>query len=525
MDDSTPQERNPLELSYEELQDLSPPEDLGLDRDRGQGRSSSSRIGRFLGSVKQSISSRMPSRAFWGKAASATGRYGARVATKEAVAWEVPGLNAGIAIYETGRWGKEIHHLLREERALAEMAEQSARSAARKEPFHLGAERDRLKELGKAERELGSAWAKGEREASKSQWELHINETAAVRSANDKVQAFAQPSIPEAMSKAADSHTWRQLEVQKFGEAAQGAKTLEGKYLIGTAGEKYQYLLSQASERLGSAHFDRLYHPDRVVRFEKFAAERLYMDGYNPSEIRLAFTEKSPFITGTDHARYLEDLTSSFDRSYVRSDLAQARHTLSQWRVQEHLPEASRHTPAEWQASQKAFARNAEAMSWHRLEESQQMAEVYRFQPGMRLTTKQEYQVELARIHEQSSHLQNFDTRTSVKMMMAGHKPDAVRAALNEASPFAHKAGHVQFQEGQYGSRVVRDAEEFIQKDQSIRDVWRGVNELREVDRIPATETRLDRLGLAHEQVPSNAHHVQHSSQPTRSSVEINPSR
>lgn len=372
----------------------------------------------------------------------------------------------------------------------------------RTQPFHLEAERNRVRELDKAERELGKEGKAAERGASRGQWDFNPSEAPGVERARSKVEALRSPSLSEAMSKSADSLSGRQAEQQRLSDAKQGALMFERNGLSGTAGEKYQYLLQTAIQQRDKSHFDRLHYPDRVLHVEQSTAEQLYVDGYDSQEIKDGIRSHSPFILGTNESQYLDTITSRFNGSYPHPDLSQARHERAMWRLQARIPETSRHTPQEWEVSQRLRDRNAEALSWGKLKEAEQVFEQYRQNPQMRLTTTQEYQVELARIHEKSPHLQNYDTRTAMKLIIAGHKPKEITEALNEASPFSQKAGYASFEKGGYGTRTVDDALAFLKQEEALQQSRGVIKSFKREHQW--NETRLDKLGIAHnQQVPA----------------------
>lgn len=476
--------------------DLQDPRDFWRSQEKPQQENEQEKKPSWARRAWESLKRSIPNRSspVWDKLGDAAERAGKRLIARERAFGRHPWVAGGIAAAETYRFGREAFHYLKEERELMDALKHGDRS----KPFHWSAEQDRLRQLEKAEWERGTAWRHGVREASKGRGDHNPSESSSVLNFRSKVKELRTPSVLEAMSKAGDSQPWRLVERQRLQEATQGAKDFMGKGLEGSAGEKYQYLLTLATDELGAKGLDRVYNPERVLRFERFAAERMYVDGYNLPEIRGTLMEKSPYITGTDQARYLDAVTERFKDAYPHPELSQARMNLARWRQEEHLPDTSKHTPREWQQSRQIVARNAEALSWGRLKEAEQVLDQYRRTPEMQLTTTQEYQVELARIHEKSPHLQNYDTRTSMKLIIAGHSPKEIATALDEASPFSHKAGYTEFEAGKYGERTVEDAEAYLGQDSVAQQYARTIRIFKRENDLE--ERRLDKLGLAHNQ-------------------------
>jgi hypothetical protein len=84
-----------------------------------------------------------------------------------------------------------------------------------------------------------------------------------------------------------------------------------GNYLVGTPQERYDHYLHNAVHHLGEKHFDLSLNPKSGLEFDRFAASRLFQDGYDKKEI--------------------EDVLG---KSYFRSVLS-PRETLPEWKAKE----------------------------------------------------------------------------------------------------------------------------------------------------------------------------------------------
>jgi hypothetical protein len=317
------------------------------------------------------------------------------------------------------------------------------------------------------------------------------------------------------------------------------AQRHEQNVMKGSAQDRYHWMLNQASQELGEEALSVSKNPHIAISFDRFAAENLRARGFPEPEIQRAVgcgnscSVLSPDGSGfssraySPNSRLLHQLYDrtvspvSQDLNRVRAEIAQfhqenpiagkLRLTNEEVGVQRSMQRVAQFEERQMQSALKntreatdQWTREAAAQfAKGRMESAREVFDAYRANPEMKLSTTQEYQVELARIHEHSSHLQNWDQRTSVKLMMAGHRADEVTTALDKSSPFAKQAGHVTFQEGEYGKRVVNEAKDLIDRDAAVQQRMREILEKKQMDSAFEQETRLDKLGLDHRDTPS----------------------
>lgn len=431
---------------------------------------------------------------FWSKVKSTAIHRAKRLVVRElAGAAEVPGLNIGLAAYEAYQFGKDIRHFIREEQAIAAMLKKKEEIA-----FYKKKELERSFELGSIQRNLKRINTDIEELKEKTKhfvtitdsWE-HVVDHKLLRQKNAnefKLEKLNKRSIEEQISKIHADPAMKLATQKNLEKAEQTAIQFEKNKLIGTAGEKHQYLLTYATKRLGKEYFNPVTHPERITRFHKFSSQRLYHDGFENHEIASALSH-DPFLKGLEK-----------DHPYIKEVLESIRspHNTGQkiqdWRIENGISLYDKRTPDEYRLAQKLTEREAKvtAEKWVDIKFSEAKAarDKYnaQFQKGTdtKLTTKEEYMVELGR-NLALGNYHNQDSYIAQKLALVGHKESDIIKALNEASPYASGKD--------YGQVQFIEARRFLisKEGQEMRQL---VEQYKQIHPHLQNETRLNRFGF-----------------------------
>ncbi|MBW4595461.1 MAG: hypothetical protein KME46_21800 [Brasilonema angustatum HA4187-MV1] len=426
-------------------------------------------------------------------------KRGMRLAAREALVGEIPFVNVGIAVYEGYMFGKDMYTLIKEERELAKIE-----NKASTKPFYELVEKERSKQVRELSDNVEKVYkAVNSRKSKGLSLGTHRDEISSYQ----KRESLNRSVVPEVLSKAASEPRFKNEADQLFNEAALVKGYVKQNFPAETAAHKYQYMLATAVEGLGRSHFNQVNFPGRGMRFDKFFAERAYMDGHDVQEIGLTILEKSPFALGLKDVdlvkqnEYIEKLTN-----FSHPELDEARNAISQWRQRKGLPEHQKLSPLEY-AEHKTYTKAAaerreknEIIKFAELEreyheiqlnDANRFLHEYRKANDFKTTTTQEYMLELARMNQKGEILSNSDKGIVFKLIAAGHDEKDIINALHESSPFGHQPG--------YGKGIYDETIEQINNNPKQKDFITAVYEMKNKYNLP-DENRLDRLGISHEQ-------------------------
>ncbi|MBO3463389.1 hypothetical protein G7B40_030875 [Aetokthonos hydrillicola Thurmond2011] len=437
---------------------------------------------------------------------------------KEAAgAAEIPGLNFGLALYDTYEWGMEIYHLYREEKKiLAALKEKEKIEALFKKSdkiaFYKKMESERATASRRLEKNIKSINDEEEQiqrlgarlSLKKDKYSIdHPHERNFVQTSfaaekdmiKSKLERVKNRSFEERISKTHDNPLAQRTLQKNLNVAEQRAINFEKNKFVGSAEDKHHYLLTYAVKKLGKEHFDPVMHPERITRLHQYSALRLYSDGYAKHEIKSALSN-DVFIKNMEGAsQHIEELTSDSRIPY------KSLNNIQDWRIKNGVSLLDRRTPAEYNLAQEMVKREEQLLSFHRGEikfaEAKAAKDKYieDFKKGIdqKLSTTDEYRVELGRNHDLGI-FNNVDDNISIKLKLAGHREDEIIKALNEASPHASTKD--------YGQLKFIEARRFLITPQG-REMTETINQLKAKHPHLENETRLNRLNLHTQENPN----------------------
>lgn len=164
--------------------------------------------------------------------------------------------------------------------------------------------------------------------------------------------------VTEVLSKRGDDVEHRQQWQQRFAAAKEVAREVENnQYQAATAAEQLQYGLAEKSAALGGDDaLDRVYDPHQALETGRELANDLTIRGYADEEIRAAFHEVDPQITGmgfrsgpSSHGQ--EDVTLRYFGSVMRDvrspEVDQEKTRVMEWRFEHEIAPDDRRLPEE----------------------------------------------------------------------------------------------------------------------------------------------------------------------------------
>ncbi|MGI2904730.1 hypothetical protein [Tolypothrix sp. VBCCA 56010] len=442
-------------------------------------------------SAKSSQEKTAPRFSRWREVGLIAGRFAGRLVRNEAVAVTTgpaaPVVGAGVGLYDTYRFGEDLYDFYKKEKALAKTAEHTTGKAV----FH------------KVEEQAAEQAA-----LSKSKYFVHADRLEPLKNdlslsvsivlGNPNKEIY-HPTLAARISKAGDSVENYQKEVKLVTQAIEKSANLPKNYLSGTAGEGYQFALSSAHKELGKDYLNRVSHPDRILRFEKTTAEWLYKNGHEVSEVNAAIKQNSPYITGLKEVQQEQYLKTISERIVQKEpSLENAHKTLVDLRLSNKISSGERLTPKELEVTRHKAQLASEMHMREVYNASMDKLEKYRANPNLKLTTKEEYQVELGRRLE-GTPSSKFDFKQQDKeittwLILARHKPEEIINTLNEAS-FVKSQNH--------GQQVVNEVMDEMKKNPIFSEVTTELKQNMDKGLIPRDETRLDKLGYEFRQSTS----------------------
>lgn len=431
-----------------------------------------------------------PSR--WTEVKSIAARFLGRVARDEVIATVATGpaapvVDGGVLLYDTYHFSKDLYNFYKKEQSLAS----TATHTAEKKVFH------QVEEQAAESAALNKSkyFVHGDRLKPLSN-NLSLSVSTVLGNPN---KAIYHPTLAARISKAGDSFENYEKEVKLITQATERSANLPKNYISGTAGEGYQFALSSAHKTLGGDCLNRVSHPDRILRFEQTTAEWLYKSGHEVSEVNSAVKQNSPYITGLNEVQQEQYLKTISERIVQKQpELENAHKILAELRLSNKISSGERLTPKELEVTRYTAQVASETHMKEVYNASMDKLEKYRANPNLKLTTKDEYQVELGRRLEGTPgskfDFKQQDKEITTWLILAKHKPEEIINTLNEAS-FVKSQNH--------GQQVVNEVMDEMKKNPIFSQVATELKQNMDKGLIPRDETRLDKLGYEFRQSAS----------------------
>jgi hypothetical protein len=418
----------------------------------------------------------------------------AKLVAKEATYGKHPGIAAGMAVLDGIDFAHDIYSFVKNEQRIAQQLDRTVK------PNWVKSEEIREKELKQLNKEASKIYAKDYNKALEQAVKSPFGEAqpkdyldlSKHRELDNRISDLkGKESVESLLHKRGNEPNFPQ-KLDSFAEkAANTAQKLESNYMIGTSSEKYQNYYDTVAKKLGKDYLDPSKNPEAVARFERFSIARLHMDGHHPDEIWNTVKLDSPFAP-SNRVEYFEKLTdTSLQRYYTTHDykipenspffqkLEPQRQQLAEWREQNGIPTSDRRDPGD-------FTRGISRFMDERDTASSQMYEFYKQNPDLKLTTKQEYQVEMGRKLE-LGNLRNEDEQIAKALQLAGHQKTDIVRTLNETSPYAFSKN--------YGELTTAKATQWLDSSAG-KEVQDFIAQMRSSNPALELETRLDRFGI-----------------------------
>ena len=215
-----------------------------------------------------------------------------------------------------GEWGKDIRVYIND----AKQKIASEEKAAKGKPFHQIQEAKREKTVRKLERDRKWLYRTNKGEYVENVGEARFSNAEAIKDTTERIKSVKNtpPSLEEAISKQAS-----QAPVKtNTDRLVTNADELGKRYLAGSPGAKYDYYLYNAKHHLGSNYFDLAKHPQRAIEFDRFAATRLYQDGFKRADVENA-------VRGGFRSQFQNSLDSKYLKEYDRRVFGDTIHNNS----------------------------------------------------------------------------------------------------------------------------------------------------------------------------------------------------
>lgn len=228
-----------------------------------------------------------------------------------------------------GEWGKDIRVFIDDAKQKIPREEKAAKG----KPFHQIHEGKREKTVRKLERDRKWLYRTNKGEYIENVGEARFSNAEAIKETSERIKSVknTSPSLEEAISKQAS-----QAPVKtNTDRLVTNADELGKRYLAGSPGAKYDYYLYNANHHLGSNYFDLAKHPQRAIEFDRFAATRLYQDGFKRNDVENAVRGgvfRSQFQNSL-HSKYLQEYDRRVfgDTIHNNSATEQVRDKTMKW--------------------------------------------------------------------------------------------------------------------------------------------------------------------------------------------------
>lgn len=417
-----------------------------------------------------------------------------------------------------GEWGKDIRVYIND----AKQKIASEEKAAKGKSFHQIHEAKREKTVRKLERKQQLLRYTNKSEKAFLVDEARFSNAEAIKETSERIKSVKNtpPSLEEAISK----QTSQAPVKTNTDRLVINADELGKRYLAGSPGAKYDYYLYNANHHLGSNYFDLAKHPQRAIEFDRFAATRLYQDGFKRADVENAVRG------GAFRSQFENSLNSKNLQEYDRRVFGDTIHNNS-------ATEQVREKTMKWQYSQgkglydgkinpqEVDQRQTIRNYWQ--ETNLKKAQTTRHQALEKLaahnkvgglsqdsSTDAQYLLEYGKWLK-AGKIPNKEGEQVIatRLTIAGHSKEEVIEVLRNRS--AHYNESSQKLDKKYGEiqKDLLESEKYLKEQQEIR-------KLRTDRNIPSSERRLDALQLSHEHregVYQTTRHVMESRRSTSS--------
>lgn len=422
-------------------------------------------------------------------------------------------------------WGKDIRIFIDEAGKTQKLEEKIAKGRA----YHQVEQAKNNKSLSRLQKQLDSLQSENKLTHVKITDELRSSHGNQIHYKLNEIASLKEKplSLEEVLSiKASNSKNH-----QRFLHAASRADEFGKNYLIGTAQDKYDYLLHNAATHLGSQYFDIAKHPQRAIEFDRFAATRLLQDGFNEKEVKLAISQgafrplfqegkeashggklvqDSKYLAAYDHQIFSSKITNLSQTNKTAQWQSTLDTSIKEAKINPHELDQHHELKEHWNA------RKLEKFEQTKAEATQKLKE-YRAVQGqwMDQSTDTQFMLEYGRWLEAGK---NPNERViGIRLMQAGHTKEEIMAVLKERSPNHNESW----------DKVAKEYEEI---EYLVKNSPAYSNKLKEISHFKKennldSERRLDRLGLSysavlgvvHEENEKNLEHSQQRHQSTKS--------
>jgi hypothetical protein len=304
-------------------------------------------------------------------------------------------------------------------------------------------------------------------------------------------QAGLQQSLDYSISKKAHEQNFS-ANFQQYVESKviPDAREHVGNHLVGTAQERYHHYLHNAVHHLGEKHFDLVFHPKNGEHFDRFAATRMFQDGFDPKAIEEVL-HQSPFR----HEHMGTSYTAKFNPLTQENQAIRDRVAVFQVNKAEKILEAKVNPhDAEFQKTLgDKLANWRTKREGEVLKEAQQTLKEYsavrgQIPDGKDTTAVYQYRLELGRWHSQGHDLGKSHDLIGTQLTKAGYTHKEIEEAFRAYNPSVHESRK------QAGELYKNQVFSRISEPKHLED-WQRVDDFK-AQHGTEIERRLDRLDL-----------------------------
>ncbi|KAB8333622.1 hypothetical protein SD80_012570 [Scytonema tolypothrichoides VB-61278] len=395
--------------------------------------------------------------------------------------------------YELAKeWGRDVRVFIDQAQQKVNVEEKVSKG----KPFYEIKQVERDTSLRRLEKQRDGLTRRNKGEYIENVGEVRFSHGEEIKAISKRIEDVKQqpPSIEEAIShKAHDPGL-----AHRISRTALNADEFGKSYLVGTPDEKYDYLLHNVVSHLGSEYFDLAKHPYRAIEFDKFAANRLYHDGFSPQEVERTIKDGAfrPLFDAKNalEAKFLPEYDQKTVIAGVYNEGSiKIHHKTSQWQQQQGSKfYEAKINPHELDQHQELIAHWAER-NIEKIRDTKEQATAKLVQYNAVAgnlddqSTKTQFLVEYGRIMASGKTLD--ERRLSISLMQAGHSREEIIEVLKQHSP--------RFNESTGRLKQELDVVEWtIKTDEFQISEVKRVEKLRKDNKLLTTERRLEKLEL-----------------------------
>ena len=390
-------------------------------------------------------------------------------------------------LYDVYQHGKQLDDFIRE----AQTARKAEERAAKGRSFYERAAKTRQRTVGKIEWQLNDAYQTGKVE--KVNWVdevRHTNHEKISRLSQELESAKNDRSLEEVLAKSAPNSELN----ARFAQSREIADEYRKSLMKGEAQDKYHYLLDESRQALGDDYYDLAKHPQRAVKFDRFAAQRLYEDGMAKEGVKQAI-EQGAFQPALGKSQFAKEYNQRTWGSIGKeSDLV--REKVVEWQFDYRTKlDGAKINPKEIE-NLNSFKTQAEAYRTNQTRDvrylAQQILKDYKADNAQwnRISTQEEYLIEAGRRIEAGKS--PSDKEIVRKLMLADRDDKSIVETLKEFSPNMNNSSKL-------SEKFLRDLRIEHQQDTKFWNDLQNVRNFREAHGISDTEKRIDRLQLSYD--------------------------